>query len=205
MPGNHRSILHLCIFVISSVLYGWNHTVCLSFASLSGTFAKAKEAAGSSEGGGREARELRQQDLICCRKLPPRHQGRGLRGRGGKGRVRRQQPDPGPLPQAWNDGGSGGVGRWCCQPAPPEFIACMALPLRLGLAAQSGGAGSVSAPRRGGQACACPCQRPIPPSPAVLCSAGSPTSFLAPLPPDAVSRGLHCSAQELDPSPALGV
>lgn len=66
----------------------------------SGTFAKAKEAAGSSEGAGREARELRQQDLICCRKLPSPTQGRELRGRGGKGRVRRRQPDPGPLPQA---------------------------------------------------------------------------------------------------------
>ena len=89
--------------------------------SLSGTFAKAKEAAGSSEGGGREARELRQQDLIGCRKLPPRHQGRELRGRGGSGRVRRQQPDPGPLPQAWSDGAWGGV-------LPPEFSDSGSLP-----------------------------------------------------------------------------
>lgn len=50
----------------------------------SGAFAKAKEAAGSSEGAGREARELRQQDLICCRKLPA-PTGQGVKGQGWEG------------------------------------------------------------------------------------------------------------------------
>lgn len=66
-----------------------------------GTFAKAKEAAGSSEGAGRGFRELRQQDLICCKSPPPRHQGRGLEGQGGTGQVEEAAARPRTLPQAW--------------------------------------------------------------------------------------------------------
>ena len=48
--------------------------------------------------------------------------GQGVKGQGWEGEGRRRQPDPGPLPQAWSDGGWGRV------VLPPEFSDSGSLP-----------------------------------------------------------------------------
>lgn len=137
-----------------------------------GDLCQSQGGSGSSEGAGREAREPRQQDLICCRKLPPWHQGRGLRGRGGRGRGGGGSPTQDPCLRPGVMGAGGG---WCCHLSLVTLARCLERWCLFSVQ-----------PQMGDQACACPCQRPIPPTAAVLCSVGSPTSFLVLRSPDAV-------------------